>query len=324
MMDGMQFKDEINKIRALAETPEITIIATGSQASKVLNVFAAQTQLKNVRTVIIDTSNNIKTLTNIQTRILIPDTITNESINSFADNINLPKSDIIVILAALGGHTSSILAPIVAEIGRRMGCLVIAVPILPFSFERERREQAEKILANLKQVADLVTEIDNDHIPKKLKLSDTPSYTARRLQTLLDNLLPAVPFAMVEKLLKEIEEETKKITAQVHRPTPQQIILSASNGETETNPIVVEEIIVEKVNDRTENNQNDVVSANRNKTDNATQKLAEEIKITEKLIKNMEKSATQKAAPDQPQMPQRPKPEKEITHEEKLEIKKSE
>lgn len=296
-MDGMQkFKDEINRIRALAETPEITIIATGSQASKVLNVFAAQTRLMNVRTIIIDTSENIKTLNHIQTRIMVPEDLTEGGANEIADNINLPKSDIIVILAALGGRTSSILAPVVAEIGKRMGCLVIAVPILPFSFERERREQAEKVLASLGQTANFITVIDNDHIPKKLKLTDVPTYTARRLQTLLDNLLPAIPFAMVDKILKEIEEETKKITLQMHKPVPQHIILSADNAQTEAaNPIIVEEIVVEKVNENNKKNCSLIISPDKVSSESENQNIsAAEIETAEKCKELVEQSVNEK------------------------------
>ncbi|MCX8173296.1 MAG: hypothetical protein N3F63_01625 [Thermoplasmata archaeon] len=321
-MDGMQqFKKEINKIRALADTPEITIIAIGSQASRVLNVFAAQTLLRNVRTVVIDTSENIKGLENIQTKMLLPADFAEGDVNAIASNMNLPRSDIIVILAALGGHTSSLLAPIVAEIGKRMGCLVVAVPILPFSFERERREHAEKVLAHLKQTANIVTVLDNDHIPKKLKLSDTPTYTARRLQTLLDNLLPAVPFAIVDKLLKEIEEETKRITLQVHKSPLQQIILSAGNSQTEvSNPIVVEEIVVEKLNEEAGKNQNEIISMDKDRAGGAIDNLVAETEIAEKVRECMEPSdnSMPQRAPEQPGMPQKPKPEKEVVPETEL------
>ncbi|MEM3567288.1 MAG: hypothetical protein QXS83_01820 [Thermoplasmata archaeon] len=315
-MDGMQkFKDEINRIRALAETPEITIIATGSLASRVLDVFAAQTKLRNVRTVIIDTSENIKTLSNIQTKVLLPDSL--DDANTLAANLAFPRSDIIVILTALGGHTSSILAPIIAETGRRMGCLVIAVPILPFTVERERRTRAEQVLSSLRQIADIVTVIDNDQIPKKLRLSDTPNYTARRLQTLLDTLLPSLPFAVVERLLKEIEEETKKISIQMQKPAPQQLILSATSTENrEQNPIEIEEIIVEKLSGGTETQENTILTTEKEKE--GVESFTVETAISERLreICNERTESPKEERPEQPKVPQK---EKELTPKTELE-----
>ncbi|MGB9635748.1 MAG: hypothetical protein ACPL1Y_00645 [Thermoplasmata archaeon] len=253
-MDGMQdFENKIAKLSALAEGPEITIIATGTHASKVLDIFAAQTKLAKVRTVIIDDSMNAKALTHIDRKIIL------DELNSTTPELvaeMLPKTDLLVILAALGGHTSNLLVPVIAEIGQKLGCLVVAVPIMPFSFEKERRESAKAVLEQIKGKVHFLTVIDNDHIPKKLKMAETTSYTARRLETLLDTLLPTVPFAVVQRIIKELEDDINKI-----RVCPQQkietVVIPATNKIENPieNPIEIVNIIVEKIGNTTPENK---------------------------------------------------------------------
>jgi len=72
-------------------------------------------------------------------------------------------SDLIFIIAGLGGGTGSGAAPVVAEIAVKAGAVVIAFVTLPFSFEGGRRQkQAEEALAELRRVCDAVIPLSND------------------------------------------------------------------------------------------------------------------------------------------------------------------
>ena len=78
---------------------------------------------------------------------------------------NLTGSDMMFITAGLGGGTGTGAAPIVANLAREMGTLVVAVVTLPFEFEgRQRRAKAEEGLAALRQVVDTVITIPNDKL----------------------------------------------------------------------------------------------------------------------------------------------------------------
>jgi cell division protein FtsZ len=71
----------------------------------------------------------------------------------------------IFICAGLGGGTGSGAAPIVAQLARETGCLVIAFATLPFSFEGKRRAaQAQDALARLNEVANAVICFENDRM----------------------------------------------------------------------------------------------------------------------------------------------------------------
>jgi len=77
----------------------------------------------------------------------------------------LAKTDMVFITMGLGGGTGTGGAPIIANLARETGALVVAVVTLPFSFEgRRRRAIADEGLATLKQVVDTVITIPNDKL----------------------------------------------------------------------------------------------------------------------------------------------------------------
>ena len=57
----------------------------------------------------------------------------------------LISSDMVFVAAGLGGGTGTGAAPVIAEIGREVGALTVAVVTKPFPFEgRMRSRHAEK------------------------------------------------------------------------------------------------------------------------------------------------------------------------------------
>jgi len=77
----------------------------------------------------------------------------------------LTGADMIFITTGLGGGTGTGAAPIIANLCREMGALVVAVVTLPFAFEgRQRKAQADEGLEALRQVVDTVITIPNDKL----------------------------------------------------------------------------------------------------------------------------------------------------------------
>ena len=71
----------------------------------------------------------------------------------------------IFVCAGLGGGTGSGAAPIVAQLAREAGSLVIVFATLPFSFEGKRRAmQAQDALSRLNEVANAVICFENDRM----------------------------------------------------------------------------------------------------------------------------------------------------------------
>jgi cell division protein FtsZ len=84
-----------------------------------------------------------------------------------ADEIRQAIADarMIFICAGLGGGTGSGAAPVVAQLAREAGSLVIAFATLPFSFEGKRRAaQAQEAFARLHDIADSVICFENDRM----------------------------------------------------------------------------------------------------------------------------------------------------------------
>ncbi|MEY2525349.1 MAG: cell division protein FtsZ [Verrucomicrobiota bacterium] len=77
----------------------------------------------------------------------------------------LVDARMIFICAGLGGGTGSGATPLVAQLAREAGSLVIAFATLPFYFEGKRRAaQAQEGLARLNQIADAVICFENDRM----------------------------------------------------------------------------------------------------------------------------------------------------------------
>lgn len=84
-----------------------------------------------------------------------------------ADEIGraLAGSELVLIMAGLGGGTGSGAAPVVAEIARQHGALTMAVVTQPFGFEGGRRhDAAQRASAALAGKVDAVATVPNDRV----------------------------------------------------------------------------------------------------------------------------------------------------------------
>lgn len=77
----------------------------------------------------------------------------------------LKGADLVFITAGMGGGTGTGAAPIVAEVAKELGSLVVGVVTKPFSFEGKRRMQnAELGLAEMKPRVDTMIVVPNDRL----------------------------------------------------------------------------------------------------------------------------------------------------------------
>jgi len=108
----------------------------------------------------------------------------------------LSGSDMVFITGGMGGGTGTGAAPIVAKIAKEIGALVIAVVTKPFTFEgAQRRELAERGLAELKKEVDAFIVIPND---KLLAIADA-------------NMSAKAAFALADEILREAVEGVSDI-----------------------------------------------------------------------------------------------------------------
>ncbi len=76
----------------------------------------------------------------------------------------LEGADLVFVAAGMGGGTGSGSAPIVAEIAKEMGALVIGAVTMPFKLERARIQKAREYLGKLRKHADSVVVVDNNKL----------------------------------------------------------------------------------------------------------------------------------------------------------------
>ena len=85
-----------------------------------------------------------------------------ESLSELKKSVS--SSDMSFVLVGLGGGTGSGAAPIIAQLAKESGSIVIAVATMPFDCERARHEKAELALQELTEVVDTAIIIDNDRL----------------------------------------------------------------------------------------------------------------------------------------------------------------
>jgi cell division protein FtsZ len=72
--------------------------------------------------------------------------------------------DMLFITSGMGGGTGTGAAPVVAEIAKQQGAIVVAIVTYPFRMERARIIKAEEGINRLKDVCDTVVVIDNNRL----------------------------------------------------------------------------------------------------------------------------------------------------------------
>jgi len=78
----------------------------------------------------------------------------------------LKNTDMTFVCAGMGGGTGTGAAPVIAQIAREQGAIVIGTVTMPFSIERARIDKAEFGLQQLRQQSDTVIVIDNNRLVK--------------------------------------------------------------------------------------------------------------------------------------------------------------
>ncbi|MBI2673306.1 cell division protein FtsZ [Candidatus Woesearchaeota archaeon] len=73
-------------------------------------------------------------------------------------------ADMVFVCAGLGGGTGTGAAPVVAQLAKEEGAIVIGTVTMPFDIERARVDKAEFGLQQLREVSDTVIVIDNNRL----------------------------------------------------------------------------------------------------------------------------------------------------------------
>jgi len=85
-----------------------------------------------------------------------------ESLSELKKSVS--NSDMVFVVAGQGGGTGGGAAPVVAQLAKESGAIVIGVVTMPFECEKARQEKAEFGLQELTEVVDTAIVIDNNRL----------------------------------------------------------------------------------------------------------------------------------------------------------------
>jgi cell division protein FtsZ len=106
------------------------------------------------------------------------------------------ENELVFIVAGMGGGTGGGAAPVIAQVAKEHGAIVVAMVTYPFALERVRIKKAQKSLQELVKVCDTVVVIDNNRlaayapnlpITKAFELAD--SITTRAVSGITETIM---------------------------------------------------------------------------------------------------------------------------------------
>jgi len=108
----------------------------------------------------------------------------------------LSEADIVFLCAGMGGGTGTGASPIVADIAKHEGAIVVGMVTFPFKIERARLEKAFRGLEELRKACDTLVIIDNNrlldfvpNLPIEQAFMVADEITARAVRGISDTLL---------------------------------------------------------------------------------------------------------------------------------------
>jgi cell division protein FtsZ len=107
----------------------------------------------------------------------------------------LHDTEMVFLIAGMGGGTGTGVAPLLAEIAKEQGAIVVGLATKPFKLERLRTQIAKVGMLHLRRYSNSLILIDNN---KLLKLA--PNLSMNRAFELIDNLIADIIFGITETI----------------------------------------------------------------------------------------------------------------------------
>ncbi|MCL2141673.1 MAG: cell division protein FtsZ [Methanimicrococcus sp.] len=96
----------------------------------------------------------------------------------------LKDADLVFVTAGMGGGTGTGVAPVVAEVAKEQGAIVIGMVSSPFKVEGSRSQKAQEGIEALKKAADTVVILDNQRL-----LAHVPNLPIDQALSVMDQLI---------------------------------------------------------------------------------------------------------------------------------------
>ncbi|MFP3871556.1 MAG: hypothetical protein ACLFVL_01590 [Candidatus Aenigmatarchaeota archaeon] len=163
-------------VDALLYEPNLHVIGVGGCGCNTIEHITDK-EMDNVKTIAVNTDEKVLEDMNADRQMLIGKELTDGKGANGDPKIGkraaqkseeqllktIDESDMVVIVAGLGGGTGSGASKVIADLARRNGKMVFTYAVMPFSVEGEKRQnRAEKMLDQLSKLSHATTVFDND------------------------------------------------------------------------------------------------------------------------------------------------------------------
>ncbi len=160
------------------QTPKIMVIGSGGAGCNSINRLA-KAGIRGAELVAINTDRmHLGMISESVKKVLIGASITRglgaggypevgqkcaEASRGYLEKV-MEDADLVFLTAGMGGGTGTGSAPIIGEVARKAGAIVISIVTYPFALERARLEKADQGLENLTGQSDTIIVIDNNRL----------------------------------------------------------------------------------------------------------------------------------------------------------------
>ena len=153
---------------------------------------------------------------------------------------SMKGADLVFLTAGMGGGTGTGSAPVVAEIAREQGAIVVSIVTTPFDAELGRADNARSGLEKLRRVSDSTIILDNNRLLKlvpKLPFDDALSVMDQLISEVIKSVTEAITkdslinidFADLRSIVKAGHSSTI-VYAEDSAREPERVVIDAMNN----------------------------------------------------------------------------------------------
>lgn len=177
IQNAIQTKNELNLDGIEVGQANIKVVGAGGAGSNMVN-WLYKKGIKGAEIIAVNTDKQHLDLMSADRKLLVGKELTRglgcggfpergrEAAKESIHDIKgfLKDADMVFICAGLGGGTGTGAAPVIAQVARETGSIVIGTVTMPFDIERARVDKAEFGLQQLREMSDTVIVIDNNRL----------------------------------------------------------------------------------------------------------------------------------------------------------------
>ena len=206
-----------------AVDPKISVVGVGGAGGKMVSALYDR-EIKGVETVAVNTDPAGLSKAECDVKILLSHLEDEDRIAAARASAEDQEgalraslsSDIVFVVAGLGGAVGTGAAPVVARAARANGAVTVGVAILPFEVEG-RTELARQGLDALRQETDSVIVLDNnslDRFADQLSFNEAMQVISYMVVTIVTGVVDHLSKAYLSTLTEEIENAAREIEEQ--------------------------------------------------------------------------------------------------------------